>query len=107
MLTKDQIMNKNKKEVIEYIKFAITNDTTAPVMATNLAEIFARQFNNAVSSALPKRFKKVKSNKWEQPVMNGYLVKCCDCGSIHEVDFRIARGKTKDKDRVQLRARRK
>lgn len=52
------------------------------------------------------RFKKIKNNQWEQPVMKNYLMKCCDCGLIHEMDFRIAYGKTKDDDRVQLRARR-
>jgi len=99
-------MNKNKQEVIEYIKQAIKQGTTIPVMACNLSEIFARQFNESVAPAKSKRFKKVKSNQWEQPVMKGYLMKCCDCGLVHEMDFRIAYGKTEDKNRVQLRARR-
>lgn len=99
-------MNKNKKEVIEYLNYAIKHGTTTPVMASNLADIFAKQFNEAVTLALPKKFKKVKSNKWEQPIMNGYLMKCCDCGLVHEVDFRIAYGKKEENNRVQLRMRR-
>jgi len=54
----------------------------------------------------PLRFKEVKANSWQQPVMKGYLMKCCDCGLVHEMDFRIAYGKTEDKNRVQFRARR-
>lgn len=104
-------MNKHKKRVIEYIKYAIEKGTTPAVMAQNLAEIYAEAFNESVAPAIPKvkipkKFKIAKENKWEQPIMNGYLMKCCDCGLIHEVDFRIAYGKTEDKNRVQLRMRR-
>jgi len=96
----------NKQEVINYIKQATKQGTTIPVMACNLSEIFARQFNESVSPAKSKKFKKVKANSWQQPVMNGYLMKCCDCGLVHEVDFRIAYGKTEDKNRVQLKMKR-
>ena len=96
----------SKQEVIDYIKQAIKQGTTIPVMACNLSEIFARQFNESVTPVKNKRFKKAKSNQWEQPVLNGYLMKCCDCGLVHEVDFRIAYGKTEDKNRVQLKMKR-
>ena len=36
------------------------------------------------------KFKIVKRLEWEQPVMKGYRMKCCDCGLVHIVDFRIA-----------------
>lgn len=26
--------------------------------------------------------------KWVQPLMKGYLFKCCDCGLVHEMQFR-------------------
>ena len=96
-------MKKNKKEVMEYIKRALKNGTTIPVMACNLSEIFAKQFNESVSP-MNKKFKKVKSKEWVQPIMKGYLMKCCDCGLVHKMDFRIAYGKTKEDNRVQLRA---
>jgi hypothetical protein len=41
-------MKKEKQEVIEYLESALANGTTIPVMAQNLAEIFERQFNEAV-----------------------------------------------------------
>ena len=44
------------------------------------------------------RFRSVKAGEWVQPVCRGYLMKCCDCGLVHKMDFRIHRG------RVQLRA---
>lgn len=27
--------------------------------------------------------------RWQKPKMKGYLMQCCDCGLIHEVDFRV------------------
>lgn len=41
------------------------------------------------------------AGEWVQPVRRGYLAKCCDCGSVHRVNFRIRDG------RVQLQAFRK
>ncbi len=28
---------------------------------------------------------------WIQPVMKGYKMSCCDCGLVHNLDFRIGR----------------
>lgn len=39
-------------------------------------------------------------SRWVQPVEQGYLMACCDCGLVHTMDFRIHEG------RVQFRARR-
>lgn len=47
-----------------------------------------------------KLYPKVYSNEWVQPITNGYKMACCDCGLIHEMDFKIV------KNRVQFRARR-
>ena len=35
------------------------------------------------------RFKDGKSGIWFHPKKKGYLVMCCDCGLVHEVDFKI------------------
>lgn len=45
-----------------------------------------------------KKFEKVPAGEWTQPIRNGYLMKCCDCGLVHSMDFRIRRG------RAQFRA---
>lgn len=45
-------------------------------------------------------YKKVVSNEWQQPIRNGYKMACCDCGLVHDMDFRIYQGK------IQMRARR-
>ncbi len=29
---------------------------------------------------------------WEEPVMKGYRLGCCDCRRVHKVDFRIRKG---------------
>jgi hypothetical protein len=39
--------------------------------------------------------------RWVQPTMAKYLMACCDCCLVHEMQFRID-----DKQRVQFRARR-
>ncbi len=42
-----------------------------------------------------------KEGEWVQPVRNGYKFQCCDCGSVHAIDFRV----TDDVEpRVQFRA---
>lgn len=28
---------------------------------------------------------------WVSPKMRGYLMKCCDCGLVHEIDFKVVR----------------
>jgi hypothetical protein len=70
-----------------------------------------------------RRFKTYKPGRggwseWVQPIMNGYMMKCCDCGLVHEMQFRAlkqvsetnARGEWKAepvKDgRVEFRVRR-
>ena len=30
--------------------------------------------------------------EWVKPVMEGYKVKCCDCGLVHVFNFRIVDG---------------
>lgn len=27
-------------------------------------------------------------SRWVNPTMNGYLLACCDCGLVHEMEFR-------------------
>ena len=45
-------------------------------------------------------YDKPKPNQWVQPVRRDYKLACCDCGLVHELDFRIYKG------RIQFRARR-
>lgn len=37
---------------------------------------------------------------WIQPIRKGYKMACCDCGLVHNMDFRVSDG------RVQFRASR-
>ena len=45
-----------------------------------------------------KRYYRPAAGEWIQPVRRGYKLSCCDCGLVHNLDFRIAGG------RVQFRA---
>lgn len=37
---------------------------------------------------------------WRSPIFRGHRCQCCDCGLVHEYDFRIRNG------RVEMRSRR-
>jgi hypothetical protein len=39
---------------------------------------------------------------WIYPVMKGYKMACCDCGLVHDLEFRIV----ENGKRVEFRARR-
>lgn len=45
-------------------------------------------------------YDKPAANEWVQPITEGYKMSCCDCGLVHELDFRVEKGK------VQFRVRR-
>lgn len=38
---------------------------------------------------IPKKFKQVKAGEWVQPIMNSYLLQCCDCSLIHRMNFKV------------------
>lgn len=35
------------------------------------------------------RYRQVYSGEWVHPVRKGYLMKCCDCGLVHRIDFKL------------------
>jgi hypothetical protein len=37
-------------------------------------------------------------SRWVQPVMDNYLLACCDCGLVHEMEFRAFERGTVRKD---------
>ena len=50
-------------------------------------------------------------SRWVQPQMGKYLLVCCDCDLVHEMQFRIAAGKVRGLNagqsmHVQFRVRR-
>lgn len=36
--------------------------------------------------------------QWHEPIHDGYLAVCCDCGLVHRVDFKV-----RDGEQVQMR----
>lgn len=44
------------------------------------------------------RYAEPKAGEWVQPKRKGYKMRCCDCGLVHKLDFRIVKG------RIQFRA---
>lgn len=39
------------------------------------------------------RFVNVGPGEWQQPVRKGYKMACCDCGLVHNMEFRVHKGK--------------
>lgn len=35
------------------------------------------------------KFKKVKPNEWQMPIMKWYKMACCDCGLVHNMTFKV------------------
>lgn len=54
---------------------------------------------------MSEEYPKVKANEWVQPCRKGYKMMCCDCGLVHELDFRIVKDK-RGRSFIQFRARR-
>lgn len=47
-----------------------------------------------------------KANEWVQPVPRGYRLACCDCGLVHDMDFRVIKWAGGKRTKVQFRVRR-
>ena len=50
------------------------------------------------------RYKQVFDGEWIQPRRKNYYAKCCDCGLVHKIEFRLVG--TKKRRIIQLRAKR-
>jgi hypothetical protein len=45
-----------------------------------------------------KPFKKVKPNDWQYPSIRVYKMQCCDCGLVHNMEFKVVRVTKKTKN---------
>lgn len=69
--------------------------------------IESRSRRRALSGLWPEqtamsRYPKVKPGEWVRPIRKGYRMACCDCGLVHELEFKlIPHGKGK---KIILRA---
>lgn len=57
------------------------------------------------------RYKRMVENngrwtEWVQPVRRGYKMACCDCGLVHNLDFRIVKRNAVGARSIQFRASR-
>ncbi len=37
------------------------------------------------------KYDQVNDGDWITPIMRGYRMKCCDCGLVHRIDFKVKR----------------
>ena len=35
------------------------------------------------------KYDDLEPGQWTMPYMNGYRIMCCDCGQVHDVNFRV------------------
>ena len=45
-------------------------------------------------------YERPEANEWIEPILKDYKLSCCDCGLVHNMDFRVQKGN------VQFRVRR-
>ena len=48
------------------------------------------------------RTKKDGWSYWQYPQMKGYLMQCCDCGLVHEVEFKVMRVLERNQDGTRI-----
>jgi hypothetical protein len=42
------------------------------------------------------RYQQVQDGEWVKPRMRAYFMKCCDCGLVHKMNFKIVRHKDRN-----------
>lgn len=55
------------------------------------------------------RFRKLKEGangwtRWQFPVMDGYLLACCDCGLVHKIQFVVVKAGPEKRGRFRHRS---
>ncbi len=45
-------------------------------------------------------------SRWVQPIRRGYKLACCDCGLVHDIDFRIVKRNSNGAKFIQFRVAR-
>ena len=51
-----------------------------------------------------RHYEEPKAGEWVQPVPRGYKLRCCDCGLVHTIDFRVVKWAEGKRTKVQFRA---
>lgn len=76
-------------------KVAESDNAPAAVAASRKTISLDRALHPENYPPLPASFfDKTASDEWtdwQTPVMKGYLMECCDCGLVHEIEFRIGK----------------
>ncbi len=39
------------------------------------------------------KYRQQVDGEWVKPTTKGYLIKCCDCGLVHRLDFKVLQGR--------------
>ena len=40
------------------------------------------------------KYEEPKENEWIMPITKNYKMCCCDCGLVHELDFKVEKGRS-------------
>ncbi len=49
-------------------------------------------------------FEQISDGEWVQPVRRGYRMKCCDCGLVHRLDFKLVQYANGTRRKIRFRA---
>lgn len=50
------------------------------------------------------QYHRLEDGDWIRPKRRGFKEQCCDCGKVHDVDFRIVKSKGGGKRYIEFRA---
>lgn len=53
------------------------------------------------------RYDEPEENEWIRPMRTGWRHACCDCGSVHDVDFKVVKAGRGNRVHVRFRANRR
>ena len=82
-----------------FIWNVIANTYGSHLLLALAGELGNRQDNQQPEPSM--KYHRVKDGEWIQPVRKGYKLRCCDCGLVHKVNFRIVQGRRGKKIQFQ------
>lgn len=62
-----------------------------PYMGSSQDRSALRRLLGAKGAFMTQVFTEPLPGEWVQPQKQGYLLKCCDCGLVHRMDFRVVK----------------
>lgn len=96
-------MKQDEIQMPDYLCAAYEGDDlyTGDQVRKLIARVLDKKHNAVKCDPQPAITEDGFSN-WVCPIPAGYLMQCCDCGLIHEVEFRVAKYESDKSDEFEV-----